>query len=92
MDQGHSDPKKQKPSNSSPPPSGGTPRKDAGFLKYSQLGIQLLVTIGLAAWGGYALDKYLGLRFPAFLLTGVFVSFGGCMYMLYRALNNDPES
>ena len=89
MDQGHSDPKKQKPSNPVPP-HGGIPKKDAGFLRYSQLGIQLLLTIGLAAWGGYALDKYLGFKFPVFLLTGVFVSFGGCMYMLYRALNNDP--
>lgn len=78
MDQGHSDPKKQqKPSN--------------GYLKYSQLGLQLLATIGLGAWGGYALDKYLGLKFPAFLLTFVFIAFGGSMYMLYRSLNNNSE-
>jgi hypothetical protein len=78
VDQGHSDPKKQKPSNS--------------YLRYSQLGVQLLGTIGLAAWGGYALDKYLGLKFPAFLLTFVFGSFGGAMYMLYRSLNKDSEN
>ncbi len=79
MDQGHSDPKKQpKPSN--------------GYLRYSQLGVQLLLTIGLAAWGGYALDKKLGLKFPAFLLTFVFVAFGGSMYMLYKQLNNDSEN
>jgi ATP synthase protein I len=78
VDQGHSDPKKQqKPSN--------------GYLRYSQLGIQLLLTIGLAAWGGYALDKKLGLKFPAFLLTFVFFSFGAAMYMLYRQLNNNSE-
>lgn len=76
MDQGHSDPKKQqKPSN--------------GYLRYSQLGIQLLLTIGLAAWGGYALDKYLGLKFPVFLLTFIFVAFGGSIYFLNRALNKN---
>lgn len=77
-DQGRSDQKKQqKPSSS--------------YLRYSQLGIQLLLTIGLAAWGGYALDKKLGLKFPAFLLTFMFLSFGGSMYMLYRSLNNNSE-
>ena len=75
-DQGHSDQKKQqKPSNS--------------YLRYSQLGIQLFGTIGLAAWGGYALDKKLGLTFPAFLLTFVFLAFGASMFMLYKALNNN---
>jgi len=53
--------------------------------------MQLLLTIGLAAWGGYALDKQLGLKFPAFLLTFVFVAFGGSMYFLYRSLNNNSE-
>jgi len=75
-DQGRSDQKsQQKPSNS--------------YLRYSQLGIQLLLTIGLAAWGGYALDKKLGLKFPAFLLTFIFIAFGGSMYLLYRSLNKN---
>jgi len=53
------------------------------------LGIQLVAGIGLAAWGGVELDKYLGLKFPAFTLTFVFASFGGMMYMLYRSLNKN---
>jgi ATP synthase protein I len=77
-DQGRSDQKnQQKPSNS--------------YLRYSQLGIQLLLTIGLAAWGGYALDKKLGLKFPAFLLTFIFVAFGGSMWMLMRSLNKNDD-
>ena len=73
MDQDPSAPKKQKPFESA--------------LKYSGLGIQLFATIGLAAWAGFKLDRYLGLKFPAFLLTLVFAAFGGSMYFLYRALN-----
>ena len=76
MDQGHSDPKKQ-------------PKPSDSFLRYSGLGIQLMLTIGLAAWGGYALDKYLGLKFPAFLISFVFLAFGGVMYLLLRALKNN---
>ncbi|MEI9919563.1 MAG: AtpZ/AtpI family protein [Bacteroidota bacterium] len=75
VDQGHSDPKKQ-------------PKPSSPYLKYSQLGIQLVLTIGLAAWGGYALDKYLGLKFPAFLLAFVLLSFGGSMWWLLRSLND----
>lgn len=59
------------------------------FLKYSSLGIQLLVTIGLAAYLGRKLDQYLQLKFPAFLLSFVLLSFAGMMYQLYRTLNRE---
>lgn len=74
MDPEASDQKKQKLSNNN-------------FLKYSGLGIQLLAGIGLAAWLGYKLDEYLQLKFPAFLLTFVMLTFGGMMYQLYRSIN-----
>jgi Putative F0F1-ATPase subunit Ca2+/Mg2+ transporter len=59
------------------------------FLKFSGLGVQMLVSIGIGAWLGMKLDQYLGLQFPVFLLTFVFVIFGGLMYQLYRSLNQD---
>jgi F0F1-type ATP synthase assembly protein I len=59
------------------------------FLKYSGLGIQMMAAIGLAAWLGIKLDQYLELKFPLFLLTFVFLIFGGLMYQLYRSLNKD---
>jgi hypothetical protein len=57
------------------------------FLKYSSLGLQLLVTIGIAAWVGIKIDSYLQLKFPAFLLTLVFVSFAGMIYRLYKSID-----
>lgn len=59
------------------------------FAKYSGLGLQMLVTIGVGAWLGYKLDQYLELKFPVFLLTFVFLLFGGVMYQLYRMLNKE---
>jgi F0F1-type ATP synthase assembly protein I len=59
------------------------------FLKYSGLGIQMLVTLGVGAWLGMKLDSYLGLQFPVFLITFVFLLFGGIMYQLYRSLNKE---
>jgi hypothetical protein len=70
-----SDPKRQKPSNN--------------YLRYSSLAMQMTVTLGLAAWAGYKLDQYFGLKFPAFLLTLVFVVFGGMMYKLYQSINKN---
>jgi hypothetical protein len=73
MEHEASAPKKPKPSND--------------FLKYSSLGIQLVVAIGLAGWLGYKLDERLQLKFPVFLLSFVLLTFGGMMYQLYRSIN-----
>jgi F0F1-type ATP synthase assembly protein I len=70
-----SDPKRQKPYNS--------------YLRYSSLAMQMVFTIGLAAWGGLALDRYLGFQFPVFLISFVFIAFGGLMYRLYQSINKD---
>lgn len=59
------------------------------FIKYSGLGIQMLVTLGVGAWLGLKLDQYLNLKYPVFLITFVFVLFGGLMYQLYKTLNKD---
>ncbi|MBS1488023.1 MAG: AtpZ/AtpI family protein [Bacteroidetes bacterium] len=56
-------------------------------MKYSSLGIQLLLVIGVSGWLGWKVDRWLHLQFPVFLLLFVFASFGGMMYQLYRSLN-----
>jgi len=73
MEQDPSAPKKQTPSDS--------------YLKYSGLGLQLFVTIGVGAWAGHKLDQYVEIKFPAFLLSFVLIAFVGSMYFLYKALN-----
>ena len=57
------------------------------YLRYSGLGIQLLAAIGVAGWAGYELDRYLQIKFPAFLLLFGFLAFGGMMYQIYRSIN-----
>jgi F0F1-type ATP synthase assembly protein I len=59
------------------------------FLKYSGLGLQMMVSIGIGAWLGLKLDRYFEFKFPVFLLTFVFLIFGGLMFQLYRSLNKD---
>lgn len=69
------DPKKQKPYND--------------FLKYSGLGLQLLATIGVAGWLGYKLDGFLGLKFPACMLTLGLAAFAGSLYQVYKSITKE---
>lgn len=62
-------------------------RQVNNYMRYSGLGIQLLLTIGVAGWLGYKLDGYLALKFPVFMLLFGFMAFGGSMYQIYRSLN-----
>ena len=55
------------------------------FLKYSGLGLQLLLSIGLAAWVGLKLDRYFELEFPAFLL--ILVEMASAQYVLNSTSN-----
>lgn len=57
------------------------------YLKYSGLGLQLLLLIAGAGWLGYRLDQYVGFRFPLFLLLFVLAAFAGAIYNLYRSIN-----
>jgi hypothetical protein len=58
-------------------------------LKYSSLGLQLLIAIGVFGWLGNRLDQYLKIEFPAFMLLFGFLAFGGMIYQMYKSLNRD---
>ncbi len=45
--------------------------------------------MGLAGWLGYRLDKYLEIKFPAFLLSFVLIVFAGMLYQIYKSLKKD---
>jgi hypothetical protein len=71
-------------------PSHKTKQKQSNaYLKYSGLAFQLLAAICVLGWLGHRLDLYLGLQFPAFMLSLGFLAFGGMMYQLYRSINRD---
>lgn len=59
------------------------------YLKYSGLGIQLLITLGIAGWLGYLLDGYLNIQFPVFMLVFGFAAFGASMYRIYKTISKD---
>jgi len=59
------------------------------YLKYSGLGLQLLITILAAGWVGYKIDEYLSFKFPVFMLVLGFAAFGGSLYQLYKKIKRE---
>jgi len=58
------------------------------FLKYSSLGLQLFLSIGIFGWLGHLVDKYLNLKFPIFLLLFILIALVGGIYRVYKNLPN----
>ncbi|RPE12446.1 AtpZ/AtpI family protein [Chitinophaga lutea] len=36
--------------------------------RYAGLAFQMMAAIGIALWGGYMLDQWIGMRFPLFMI------------------------
>jgi F0F1-type ATP synthase assembly protein I len=58
------------------------------YLKYSGLGLQLFVTIGLFGWLGYKMDKYWNDGKPLFIIIMIFLGIIGGFYQFYKAVNH----
>lgn len=56
------------------------------YLKYSQLGIQLFVTIALCGWLGYKMDEWWNNGKALYVIIMIFVGSAGAFYQLYKSL------
>ena len=59
------------------------------FLRFSGFGIQIVVTLCLAAWVGLKLDTYFGLKIPVFLIILLLTALGGTLYIFIRQVSSD---
>ena len=66
------------PSNQKPP--------DNYFIRYSNMGFQMLVIIGLGVWGGIKLDQVTHLKFPVFTIVLSLVSVVVAIYFVVKDL------
>ncbi|MCX2745935.1 AtpZ/AtpI family protein [Mangrovivirga sp. M17] len=64
-------------------------QQDNSYLKYSQLAIQMAVTIGLLTAAGYWADKKLELETPWLTLAGAMLGTIGVLYQLYSQIKNN---
>jgi hypothetical protein len=56
------------------------------YLKYSQLGIQLFVTIALCGWLGYKMDEWWNDGKALYVIIMIFVGSAGAFYQMYKSL------
>lgn len=59
------------------------------YLKYSQLGVELFITIGLSGFIGYQMDKWWNNGKPLWVLVMIGVGAIGAFYRLYKNLPKD---
>ena len=72
---------------------GAAPSEDPGkqskiigkYLRYSYLGTQLFVSVGLLTYGGLCLDREVG-TVPLFTLIGLVLGFSAGFYSVYKTL------
>ncbi len=57
------------------------------FLKYTGLGLQLVITLALGGGLGYYVDSLIGWKFPVFLLLFLMAALAGSIYLLVRRGN-----
>jgi len=55
------------------------------YLKYSGLGLQFFITIGICGWLGYKMDQWWRQGRPLFIIIMIFVGFIGGFYQLIKA-------
>lgn len=54
------------------------------FLKYTGLGLQMVLTLAVAGGLGFYLDTLIGWKFPVLLLVFVMVALTGMIYLLIK--------
>lgn len=66
-------------------PSDSKPSKQVNtFLKYTGLGLQMVLTLAVAGGIGYYLDTLIGWKFPVLLLVFLMAALTGTIYLLIK--------
>jgi len=60
------------------------PKQPNPFIKYTQLGFQMAVTIGLGAWGGMKLDEYFKTSSPIFTIILSLIGIAAGLYLVLK--------
>ena len=71
-------PTNQENSSSQKPPN--------NYMRYSNMGFQMVVIIGLGVWGGIKLDEITHLKFPVFTIVLSLLSVMIAIYFVVRDL------
>ncbi|MBL7771950.1 MAG: AtpZ/AtpI family protein [Chitinophagaceae bacterium] len=61
-------------------------KNDKNYLQYAGLASQMIATLGVAIFIGLKIDRALGIRFPAFLISLALLSLFYMLWKIYKEL------
>ncbi len=56
------------------------------YVKYSSMTFQMMATIAVMAYIGHLLDVWIGIKFPAFMLSFCLMGVVGALYLVIKSL------
>lgn len=69
------------------------PRKPPNkLIRYSNLGIQMGVIIGISSWGGYKLDDYFKTKDPYYTIVLSLLGIGMAFYVVIKGIISDSKN
>lgn len=74
------------PTNQSNSPKKSQPDDRNAYMRYATMGTQMMLIIGLGVFGGFKLDKWLGLEIPVFTLILSLLSVAAAIYLSVKDL------
>jgi len=63
---------------------------DSDFVKYGNLGLEMLVSVLIGAGGGYLLDRYLNTR-PWLMIIGFILGVAAGFKNLFKLMNQEKD-
>lgn len=63
--------------------------KNNSWQKYAGMAFQILAALGVAFFIGYHIDKFIGWRYPVFLLLMPLIALAGVFYQVLRDTSNN---
>ena len=60
------------------------------YARYSSLAFQMFAIIGIGIFGGFKLDRWIGLKFPVFTVVFSLLSVAAAIYIAVKDLLKKP--
>lgn len=64
-------------------------KRSQNILRFAGLATQWMVTLLIAVWGGYKIDKWIGWKFPVFLIV---FALGALAFSFWQLINELKET
>ena len=68
-----------------------TSEEPQSAMRYASLATQWMAMLGIAVWAGYKIDKWLGWKFPLFLILFPLISLSVSLWQIIKESNKPKK-